>query len=101
MGWSRRGQGRAIALLAVAALSGGVGVLAYATHLLRRSELQTIDARFAIRGARHPPREFVLVQIDNATLQELPRLGRHSEFPFPRRYDAELIDRLRRAGAKV
>lgn len=97
----RRRQRRTLALLAVAVLAGGVGVLAYATHMLQRSELQTVDARFAIRGTRHPPSEFVLVQIDNATLQELARLGRRSQFPFPRRYYAEVIDRLRRAGAKA
>ena len=46
-----RGQRRKIMmLLAVAVLAAGVGVLAYSTHLLRRSELQTIDARFSIRG---------------------------------------------------
>jgi adenylate cyclase len=94
----RRG-GKGAALLAVAVLAGGVGALAYATHLLRRSELQTIDARFAIRGKQTPPSKLVLVLIDNATLQELRRLQVPSEFPFPRRYDAQVIDRLRRAGA--
>ena len=68
---------------------------AYATHLLRRSELQTIDARFSIRGKRKAPSNIVLVQIDNATLQQL----KHTQFPFPRRYDARVIDRLRRGGA--
>jgi CHASE2 domain-containing sensor protein len=101
MGWSRRGQGRAIALLAVAALAGGVGVLAYATHLLRRSELQSIDARFSIRGDRPAPKQVVLVLIDNATFAELTRLGKSAQFPFPRRYDARVIDNLRRAGAST
>jgi adenylate cyclase len=90
---------KGVALVAVALLAGGVGVLAYATHLLRRSELQTIDARFAIRGKQSPPSNVILVLIDNATLQELRRLKLHSEFPFPRRYDAQVIDRLRRDGA--
>ncbi len=94
-------QRRIAALLAVATLAGGIGVLAYAAHLLRRSEQQTIDARFSIRGTRKPPRRIVLVQVDNATLQEMRRAGLHSEFPFPRRYDATVIDRLRRAGAST
>jgi len=93
----RRRQRRTTALLIVAALAAGGGVLAYATHLLRRSEQQTIDARFSIRGSREPSRGIVLVQIDNRTLQAL----RHSQFPFPRRYDATVIDRLRRAGARA
>ena len=88
--------------MAVAAIAGGVGVVAYATHLLRRSEQQTIDARFSIRGARGAPAGFVIVQIDNATLQDLRESKRfQSEFPFPRRYDATVIDRLRVAGARA
>jgi adenylate cyclase len=90
-------QRREVSLLVVAVLAAGLGVLAYATHLLRRSELQTIDARFAIRGTKRPPSDLVLVQIDNATLQAL----KHIQFPFPRRYDAAVIDRLRRAGASA
>jgi len=97
----RRRQRRTVALLIVALLAAAIGVLGYATHLLRRSENQTIDARFSIRGARKPPSDFVLVQIDNATLQQLARAKLHSEFPFPRRYDATVIDRLREAGART
>jgi adenylate cyclase len=92
---------KAIVLLAVAAAAIAVGVVAHATHLLRRTEYQTIDARFSIRGGQPVPSDIVLVLIDNATFQEMTRLRLHSEFPFPRRYDAELIDRLRRAGAKT
>ncbi len=97
----RRRQRRTVALLIVAALAAAIGVLGYATHLLRRSENQTIDARFSIRGARKAPRDFMLVQIDNATLQQLARANLHSEFPFPRRYDARVIDRLRLDGART
>jgi adenylate cyclase len=97
-----RGQRRkSLALLAVALLAGGLGVLAYATHLLKRSELQAIDARFSIRGTQRRPSNLLLVEIDNATLQELTRLHLHSEFPFPRRYDAQVIDHLRLAGAST
>ena len=39
----RRHRGKTLALLLVGALAAGLGVLAYATHLLRRSEFQTID----------------------------------------------------------
>ena len=95
--WRRR----TTLLIAVALLAAGVGVLAYATHLLGRTELQTIDARFSIRGSQRPPSDIVLVQIDNATFQELTNDHLPSEFPFPRRYDAEVIDRLRKDGAKT
>jgi adenylate cyclase len=97
-GWRRR---KTALLVAVALLSAGLGVLAYSTHALRRTELQTIDARFSIRGTQHAPTDIALVEIDNATLQELERKGLHAEFPFPRAYDARVIDHLRRAGARV
>jgi adenylate cyclase len=101
MGGRRAQRRKALSLLSIAVLAAGIGLLAYGTHLLRRTELQTIDARFSIRGSRPAPRNIVLVQIDNATFQELTRLHLHSEFPFPRRYDAQVIDRLRRAGART
>jgi adenylate cyclase len=101
MGGGRRQRRKIVSLIAVAALSGGIGVTAYATGLLKRSELQTVDARFSIRGRQHPPSSVVLVSIDQPTLTELRNLGKTSFYPFPRRYHAEVIDRLRRAGAKV
>src|SRR5271165_3191118 len=96
--WRRR---KTALLIAVAFLAAGLGVLAYATNLFRRTELQTIDARFSIRGTQRAPSSIVLVQIDNGTLRELRRHGLQSEFPFPRRYDARVIDHLREAGARV
>ena len=97
----RRQRRKTLALLAVALLAGGIGVLAYGTHLLRRSELQTIDARFSIRGKQSQPSDVVLVGIDDRTLQELRNHQLPSQFPFPRRYDAQAIDHLRSAGAKA
>ncbi len=98
---TRRERRRAVALLMVAILAVGVGVGAHATHLLRVTELQTIDARFSIRGKQTPPADVVLVAIDPATLQELRNRQMPSEFPFPRRYYTKVIDNLRKAGAKV
>jgi len=93
-------QRRTRALVLIALLAAGIGVAAYATNLLRRSELQTIDARYSIRGKQQVPSDVVLVPIDNATVQAFRDNGR-GQFPFPRRYDAQVIDRLRRAGAKT
>jgi adenylate cyclase len=101
MSGTRRQRRKALSLLAVAILAGGIGVLGYATHLLRRSELQTIDARFSIRGKQAPPADVELVAIDPATFQELRDQHLPSEFPFPRKYYARAIDHLRMAGAKV
>jgi len=96
--WRRR---RTALLIAVAFLAAGLGIVAYATHLFRRTELQTIDARFSIRGRQGAPPNIVLVQIDNSTLEELRKHHLLSEFPFPRAYEARVIDRLREAGAKA
>jgi adenylate cyclase len=96
--WQRR---KTALLIAVAALAAGIGVLAYATHLLRRTELQTVDARFAIRGTREAPKGIVVVAIDNATLQELRERHMQAEFPFPRKYEARVIDTIRSGGARA
>jgi len=45
--WHRR---RVALLLAVALVAAGLGTLASSKHLLRRTEQQTVDARFQIRG---------------------------------------------------
>jgi adenylate cyclase len=91
--WRRR---KTALLVAVAFLAAGLGVVVYATHLFRRTELQTIDARFSIRGTQRTPPDIVLVQIDPGTLQKL-----RQRFPFPRADEARVIDHLREAGAKV
>jgi adenylate cyclase len=101
MGWARRERRKTVSLLAVALLAVAVGTLAYVTHALRGSELQTIDARFSIRGAVQRPSGIVLVAIDPATFIELERRGLHAEFPFPRKYDATVVDRLSEDGARV
>src|SRR5271168_1710068 len=101
MSRTQRQRRKLAALLTVAILAGGLGVLSYATHLLRPTELQTIDARFSIRGKQAPPSNVVLVAIDEHTLTELRDRHLRSECPFPRTYDAKVIDNLRRAGAKV
>ena len=96
MGATHRQRRKALSLLAVAILAGGIGVLGYATHILRRSELQTIDARFSIRGYSGAPSNITFVAIDPATFQAL-----HHNFPFPRSWDAQVIDHLREAGAQT
>jgi adenylate cyclase len=98
-GWRRRRK--TLLLVAAALLAVAVGALAYATETLRRSELQTIDARFSIRGPQTVPKDIVLVLIDDATLRELAQRHLQSEFPFPRKYDAAVIEGIRRAGAKA
>jgi adenylate cyclase len=101
MGRMRTERRRALSLLAVAALATGIGLLTYATHLLGRSEQQTIDARFAVRGTQRPPSNIVFVAISVQAEQELLEHHLDSRSPLPRSYDARVVDRLRAAGAKT
>jgi adenylate cyclase len=101
MGRARWEQRKKLLLIGVAIVAAGIGVGAYATHLLRRSELQTIDARFSIRGKQAPPSNIVFVAISVEAEQELAAHHLEARSPLPRQYDAEVIDRLRRAGAKA
>ncbi len=100
-GWLRR---KRILLLAVALVAGALGMVGYATGTLYSLEAQTVNTRFAVRGAdRSLVKDFVIVQIDDKTFSyfqnERPRVP--SNWPFPRRYHARVIDNLRKAGAKL
>jgi adenylate cyclase len=87
----RRSLLLAAATLVAVALAFGLD----ATGALRRVELGSIDARFSVRGTQPQPPEVAVVGIDATTLREIDR------FPFSRKYHAEVIDKLRRDGAKV
>lgn len=87
---------RAVTLAVVALGAAALGLLAYGTHLLRLQELSTIDTRFSIRGTQPAPSEIAVVQIDDTTFNQLGL-----QWPFPRRFHGELIDRLRDDGARV
>jgi adenylate cyclase len=96
--WARR---KALLLVVAAVLAASIGMLAYATHLLRRTELQTIDTRFSVRGKQASPSDVVLVGIDNTTINEMRNHEIKTELPLPRRYDAKVVEHLLHAGAKV
>jgi adenylate cyclase len=89
-------RARLFGLLAVAAVSVGLGVTAYATDLLRTLDLSTVDTRFSIRGTEERPDDVAVVKIDDTTFNQLDL-----QWPFPRHVHGELIDRLGEAGAKV
>jgi adenylate cyclase len=87
---------RAAALATVALGAAAIALLAYGTHLLRRQELSTVDARFSIRGTQAVPSDLAIVQVDARTFDQLGR-----QWPFPRHLHGRLIDRLRRDGARA
>ena len=82
-----------MAIVAAVALAAGYGT--WHSSVGENLELQTIDARFQVRGVERAWPGVVVVGIDPNTLLSLGR------FPFSRTYDAEIIDRLRADGART
>jgi adenylate cyclase len=91
-----RRQVRVPLLLATGALAVGIGLLSYFSHALRTLELDTVDARFSIRGAQKFPKDLVVVGVDAKTLHAL-----NLQWPYPRDVHARLVDRLHADRAKV
>jgi adenylate cyclase len=84
------------ALLGVCAALTALVVAGYLAGALDDLERTTVDARFSVRDTHAPPRDIVVVGIDDVTFDDL-----RTQFPFPRGLHARLIQRLTRAGAKV
>ena len=82
--------------LGVAVVASAIAFAADAAGILTSQELSTVDVRFAIRGGHGVPNDIVLVPIDDVTFNDLD-----VRWPFPRHFHAEVIDSLRKAGAKV
>jgi adenylate cyclase len=82
--------------LAVGLTAAGIASGVHAAGLLSSQEQSTVDVRFGIRGPHGTPNDVRLVEIDDVTFGDLG-----VRWPFPRRLHAQVIDRLRQAGAKV
>ena len=94
---TRSGTRLRVALfLAVGMAMTGLGLVAYGTSVLRDLDLQSVDARFSIRGNQGAPDNIVVVKVDDKTFSDLPI--RQEEF---RPKHARLIRRLKKDGAKV
>ena len=86
---------RALLAMAAAAVAVATVLGAYGVGLLDRPEGDTVDVRFALRGA-HTPADVAVVGIDDVTFGTL-----RTRWPFRRTLHARAIDALRRAGARV
>jgi CHASE2 domain-containing sensor protein len=75
-------------------VSAGIGVAAYELRALRTVELQSVDARFSIRGPLPPPKSVVLVGVDNWTFKALGYAAVQAAWPFPYRHWARVIRRV-------
>jgi adenylate cyclase len=83
-------------MLVVIVGAAALAIVAYATSLMQALELQSVDARFSVRGTQERPDDIVVVGVDDVTFNDLG-----VQWPFPRRLHGRVIDRLREAGAKV
>jgi adenylate cyclase len=91
----RRRRGRA--MIFVGLVAAVVGIVFYATGLMRALEAQSVDARFGVRGTQATPDEIVIVGVDDVTFGELQK----HRWPFPRSLEARVIENLTKAGAKA
>jgi CHASE2 domain-containing sensor protein len=84
-----------VAVLATGLVAAAVAMVGQLTHLLPGMQSDAVALRFQARDSQRPP-ELVVVAIDDVTFSDLRR-----QWPFPRRFHAQAIDRLRRAGART
>ena len=84
------------ALIAAAGATALAAIALHWTGVLDRFDLAAYDARLALRGERAPPRDVVVVGVDERTLE-----ARNERWPFPRAVQARLVDRLRQAGVRL
>src|SRR4051794_23147979 len=94
---SRRKRTRLALMAAIAILAAGSGVLAHEKSLLNWLELQSVDARFGVRGTQPAPKGVAVVAVDDQTFSERPG----DRWPFLRRLHGRAITILHEAGAKV
>jgi adenylate cyclase len=87
--------------LGVGFAATGVALVAYGTNVFRSLELDSVDARFAIRGDQARPKDVVVVAIDDETFSDFNSAGLSGRYPFPRKRFARVIDNLSDDGAKV
>jgi CHASE2 domain-containing sensor protein len=85
--WDLPLRARTAAIVALVAVA--VGVIAFLAGAWPGLEDQTVNLRFALRGASRPS-DVVVVGIDDKSLSQL-----RTRWPFPRSLDARAIDRLR------
>ena len=92
----KRRRIRMFLLLGVAAATLALGLIAYSGDWFDRTELDSVDMRFSIRGDQKPPSNLVVVGVDAKTFDDLG-----VQWPFPRSLHGKAIDALKADGAKV
>ena len=65
-----------------------IGLVTYATSLLGSLEGSTINGRFSIRGTQQPPKNIVLVAIDDKSLTDI------NSWPYARTFYAQVLNNI-------
>src|SRR5437867_4315580 len=93
--WLADSVGGWIVLLAVAVASTGLALLLYWTNSLRLVDQATVDARFSIRGDEKPPKDLIVVGIDDYTFGTQASGGLAVRFQdWPRTFHAQVLRNL-------
>jgi adenylate cyclase len=82
-------------LVAAGALAAALALAFQAADVFSRAELETLHARFQIRGEEQV-RDVVIVGIDDRTFEEMPR--QDSRYPFSRCSFARALEQVDRGG---
>jgi adenylate cyclase len=95
--WRQRHRLKVGLLVSCGVILTALTLMLHSTGILSRLELDSVDARFAVRGERHVPGDVVVVAIDAVTFGELRRRWQD----WPRSYHARVLSNLARAGARA
>jgi adenylate cyclase len=87
---------RTLLLVATAVTAFAAAAGLQATDVLRRLELDTIGARFGLRGTEPRRKDIVIVAVDGTSIAAVG-----DPWPFRRRIVIKVLNRLARAGAAV
>jgi adenylate cyclase len=92
----RRARLRTTLFLAAGVAAAGVMLGLYALDALKGLELRSVDTRFSVRGDQPQPKDLAVVAIDTKTFNKLGL-----QWPFARRLHAQVLNSLRRDGARA
>lgn len=94
----KRKWGPSIFKVLLAVLCAGVSVQFYLTTAGQKLDLALQHPFYALRGERTPPREVILVAVDDAAYVAL---NAPTSFPLPRKYIAEAFEQIATAGPRL
>jgi adenylate cyclase len=80
---------KVLLLALVAIVATGLALGGYAARSLRSLDLNTVNARFSVRGAEKAPKNIVVVGVDSTTFQAVKK-----QWPFPRAVEAKVLNNI-------